>query len=220
MEHTYTIRAADGQEYGPATLNELTGWIREGRVSTETELRRSDMEHWAGAGSFVELQSILSPTPTPTPAPPAVFAPSPSTAPAAAFNDPQSFAQLKSGASWFYWIAALSLINSIVAITGNNWRFIFGLGITQVLDELGNHFGGAAKFVALGLNLIVAGIFVLFGVFAHKRHLWAFITGMVLFALDALLMLLATDWIGLALHGFVLFCLFRGLQACRNLNTT
>jgi len=218
MEHTYTIRAADGQEYGPATLGGLTGWIREGRVSQETELRRNDMEHWAVAASLVELQSLLSPTPAAVP--PAIFAPSPSTAVVAA-SDPQVLAQLSRGASWFYWIAALSLVNSIVAITGNDWRFIFGLGITQVLDELGNHFGGAAKFVALGLNLVVAGIFVLFGVFAHKRHLWAFITGMVLFALDALLMLLlVTDWLGLALHGFVLFCLFRGLQACRTLTAT
>jgi len=218
MEHTYTIRAADGQEYGPATLSELTGWIREGRVSQETELRRNDMEHWTMAASFVELQYSLSPTPAAIP--PAIFPPSPSTA-AAAVSDPQALAQLGRGASWFYWIAALSLVNSIVAITGNDWRFIFGLGITQVLDELGNHFGGAAKFVALGLNLVVAGIFVLFGVFAHKRHLWAFITGMVLFALDALLMLLlVTDWLGLALHGFVLFCLFRGLQACRTLTAT
>ena len=95
---------------------------------------------------------------------------------------------MKSGASWFYWIAGLSLINSVAATAGVNWRFIFGLGITQVLDAMGTQFGGAAKIITLALNLVVAGIFILFGVFAHKRHLWAFIVGMVLFAMDTLLM--------------------------------
>jgi len=215
MEQTYTIRAADGQEYGPANLSELTGWIREGRIAQETELRRNDMEHWATAGSFAELQSIFAPAPVATPPP--MFAPSPSVA-ATPASDPHMVGQLARGASWFYWIAGLSLVNSVAAIAGWEIRFFFALGITQVLDKAGNQFGGAAKFVALGLNLVVAGIFVLFGVFAHKRHLWAFITGMVLFALDSLLLLLVMDVIGLALHAFVLFCLFRGLQACRSLN--
>ena len=211
MEHTYTIRAADGQEYGPATLDQLTGWIHEGRINQESELKRSDMEHWSPAASFVELQSVFGPATTP--GTPKVIGP----AATPATGDPATVAQFKSGASWFYWIAGLSLINSVAATAGVNWRFIFGLGVTQVLDVAGTQFGGAAKFVALGLNLVVAGIFILFGVFANKRHLWAFIVGMVLFAIDTLLMLLFQDWISLAVHGFVLFCLFRGMQACRAL---
>jgi hypothetical protein len=87
-----------------------------------------------------------------------------------------------------------------------------------VLDAMGTQFGGAAKIVVLGLDLVVAGIFILFGVFANKRHLWAFIVGMVLFAMDTLLMFVFQDWISLAVHAFVVFCLFRGLQACRGLN--
>ena len=214
MEHTYTIRAADGQEYGPATLDQITGWIHEGRINQDSELKRSDMQHWSPAGSFVELQTLFAPAPAA--GTPKVIAP----APTPSTGDPATVAQFKSGASWFYWIAGLSLINSIAATAGVGWRFIFGLGVTQVLDALGTEIGGAAKFVMFGLDVVVAGFFIFFGVFAHKRHLWAFITGMVIFAIDTLLMLLFQDWISLAVHGFVLFCLFRGMQACRALKAS
>ena len=130
-------------------------------------------------------------------------------------GDAATVAQLKSGASWFYWIAALSLINSIAAASGSDWRFIVGLGITQVFDGIGAGFEGSGKIVALVLDLLAAGVLVLFGVFGYKRHLWAFIVGMVLFALDTLVFLLVQDWIGVGFHVFVLFCLFRGFQACR-----
>lgn len=219
MEHTYTIRASDGQEYGPATLAQITGWVREGRVSAESEIKRSDMQHWSAASSFVELQSVFAPFATAATAPvasatPGVIAPNP-VAPSA---DPQAVAQLKSGASWFYWIAGLSLVNSLAAFLGSDWRFILGLGVTQVFDALGSQMGGAGKVVTLGLDVIAAGALVLFGVFGNKRHLWAFIVGMGLFALDGLVFLLAQDWIGVGFHVFVLYCLFRGLQACRSLN--
>jgi hypothetical protein len=57
----------------------------------------------------------------------------------------------------------------------------------------------------------------LFGVLGSKRHLWTFIVGMVLLALDGLLFLFAHDWIGVGFHVYVLYCLFRGMQACRAL---
>jgi hypothetical protein len=126
-------------------------------------------------------------------------------------------AQCRSGATWFYWIAGLSLINSIVAFSGSNWRFMLGLGITQVLDGVGTGMGSSGKVVVLVLDLLVAATFILFGVFAHKRHTWAFVVGMILFALDGLIFLLVQDWLGVAFHVFVLYCLFRGFSGCRAL---
>lgn len=213
MEITYTIRALDGREYGPVSLDDLTQWVREGRINRQTEIRRSDMEHWSAAAGFAELQPAF---PVETPTAPA--------APSAADSgvgggDPQLVARLRSGASWFYWIAGLSIINSIIALTGSNWRFIFGLGVTQVIDGLGNHFGGGAVAVTLVLDVVVTGLFVFFGVFAHKNHLWAFIVGGVLFLFDSLLILLFRDWIGVAFHAWVLFSLFIGAKACHQLNS-
>jgi hypothetical protein len=212
MELTYQIRGADGNKYGPATLQQVTTWAQEGRVQSQHEVRRSDMEHWSPAGSFSELQPVFASSAN-VAAPIATV-----TATATPTRDPATEAPLKSGASWFYWIAGLSLINSIVAFTGSDWRFILGLGITQVFDALGHDIGSAGNAVVLALDLLAAGVCVFFGVFAHKRHLWAFVVGMVLFALDGLIFLFAQDWLGVGFHVFVLYCLFRGAKACRELN--
>ena len=218
MELTYTVRGADGSDYGPVNFGQLSDWVREGRILAHSEIRRSDMEHWASAGDFTELKTTFQPAPAAVTAAAAPITSTPGViTPTAPASDFATAARLKSGASWFYWIAGLSLINSIVAFTGSDWRFIVGLGVTQVFDAVGIGFGGAGKFVVLLLDLLVAGMFITFGVFGNKRHLWAFIAGMVLFALDGVIFILAQDWIGVGFHAFVLYCFFRGLQACREL---
>ena len=73
----------------------------------------------------------------------------------------RAFGQLRSGVSWFYWIAGLSLINSILSVSGQSWRFIFGLGVTQLLDAFAEGFAGGGKIVGLIFDLVVAGVFVL-----------------------------------------------------------
>ena len=109
------------------------------------------------------------------------------------------------------------MINSISTFAGANFRFIFGLGLTQVLDALGKEIGSAGPTIALVLDLVAAGIFVLFGVFANKAHTWAFILGMLCFAADTVLVLIFSDWLSVAVHALVLFFLFRGFVACRKL---
>ena len=58
MELEYRVRGADGREYGPATLEQLSEWIQQGRLREKQEVRRSDMEYWAPAGDFVELKPL------------------------------------------------------------------------------------------------------------------------------------------------------------------
>jgi hypothetical protein len=128
-----------------------------------------------------------------------------------------SLAHMKSGASWFYWVAVLSLVNSGAAAVGSSWRFIIGLGITQIIDVFGSNLGAAGKGVAIALDLVAAGVLVLFGIFANKGHSWAFIVGMILFVLDGVIFLIAQDWLGVGFHAFILYCLFRGFMACREL---
>jgi hypothetical protein len=213
MDTTYTLRAADGKEYGPVTLVQVVAWVHEGRVAEDTELRRSDMQHWAAARDFEELKFLFAAEESaPTPDAPEAIAPPPGAQQNAAL-----VAQMKSGASWFYWIAALSLVNSVAAASGKELHFVLGLGITQVFDAIGAEMGGAGKMVVLALDLVAAGVLVLFGVLGGKRHLWAFMVGMALLALDTILLLLFQDWISVGFHVFVLYCLFRGLQACRAL---
>ncbi|MGI8656220.1 MAG: hypothetical protein ACR2LC_13505 [Pyrinomonadaceae bacterium] len=44
--------------------------------------------------------------------------------------------QALSGANWFFWIAALSMINSVVLLMNGQWNFLAGLGITQLIDGI------------------------------------------------------------------------------------
>ncbi len=125
------------------------------------------------------------------------------------------------GASWFFWIAALSMVNSIIILTGNEWSFIVGLGITQVIDAVAvavaPDAGSAATFVALFLDVLVAAFFVLLGVFARRGIQVVYVMGMVLYALDGAIFLLVADWLSVGFHAFALFCIFGGFKACRTL---
>jgi hypothetical protein len=202
MDLTYKIIGADGKEYGPVALSEIQKWAGEGRITGATQVSRSDQQGWSTAASLPELGVRDSTGPTPV------------AAPAAA--DAVLEKQLKGGGSWFYWIAGLSLVNSVMALSGKATRFILGLAVTQIFDELAQR--TALLAAAVVLDLLTAAVFVFFGVFANKRHTWSFIVGMALYALDGLIYLIAQEWLGVGFHAFVLFCLFRGFKACRALN--
>ena len=127
----------------------------------------------------------------------------------------------QSGANWFFWIAGLSLINSVVVLMNGRWSFLAGLGITQFIDglsvALSLRLGGIATVIALLLDLTTAGVLVLFGVMARQRHTWAFAFGLFLYAADGILFLIVQDWLALAFHGYASYCIFRGLTANKQL---
>jgi hypothetical protein len=126
-------------------------------------------------------------------------------------------AQLKSGANWFYWIAGLSLFNSLIFFLGSDRGFALGLGMTEFIDGFGQVFaermGEVYRYAAFALDIAVIGLFVFLGYSAGKRHAWAFIIGMLLFSLDGLLLLLVKDWLSVGVHLLALFYLMRGFQA-------
>jgi hypothetical protein len=104
--------------------------------------------------------------------------------------------KIRNGVGWFFWIAALSLINSIVYLLGNNFAFFVGLGITQVVDGitsvLAREFGSGGNIVLIlgfATDVAIAGMFVVIGVFGRKRYRTPIIIGMVLYALDGVILL-------------------------------
>jgi hypothetical protein len=134
----------------------------------------------------------------------------------------QNIERAKSGARWFYWIAALSLITSIISLMGGGWGFIASLGVTQIIDAvalqlLAPKMGEGVKIVAFFFDLLAAALFVLIGYFAGKFHSWVFVAGMALYLLDALIFILAGKWLGLAFHAYVLYSIFGGYKACTRL---
>lgn len=131
--------------------------------------------------------------------------------------------RVKNGAATFYWIAGLSVINSLITIFGGGFYFVIGLGVTLFID-------GVAKGIAqeLGNNPVILGmgflfslvfdiIFVLFGYFAGKGHRWAFIVGMALYGLDALLMLAFQEWLGFGFHLYFMWSVWQGFAALNKL---
>jgi hypothetical protein len=129
--------------------------------------------------------------------------------------------KLKSGANWFFWIAGLSFINSILFLGSGKWNFIVGLGITQLVDVIGlelvKSIGNAASIIACGLSAMAAGIFIFFGIFARKKCNWAFVAGMLAYAFDGQVFLLVQDYLGVGFHIFVLFLIAGGFNANRML---
>jgi hypothetical protein len=127
----------------------------------------------------------------------------------------------KSGARWFFWIAGLTVVTSLVALSGSGYAFFLSLGATQFVDGvakgLSNEFGEGIRIAGLVLDILIAGVFALLGWFAYKRHLWAFLVGMGLFALDALILLVFQVWISFLFHALVTYWIFRGYQAGRAL---
>jgi hypothetical protein len=96
---------------------------------------------------------------------------------------------------------------------------VMGLGLTDILCALPQilagkgPLGGAEIAFILSGNLIISGIVAGFGYLSLKKHTWAFITGAVLYLLDAVILLLFQDWYSLAFHCYVLFKFFGGIKA-------
>jgi hypothetical protein len=132
--------------------------------------------------------------------------------------------RVSSGASNFYWVAALSVINTLMSVFNAGRYFVIGLAISLLVDGI---FVGVAealpeaqlivKLIDVVISVVIAGVFALFGYLAIKGKRWAFIVGMVLYAFDALLMLAFQEWIGLIFHLFFLWGMFGGLQALSKL---
>jgi len=121
--------------------------------------------------------------------------------------------RVRSGGKWFYWIAGLSIINSIVVITGGSFHFVVGLGITSIVDGLAKRVGSAGSALDVVINGFVAGLFVLFGTFAVKAQKWAFVVGMALYAMDGLLLLSLRDYLSAGFHAYALYSIYQGFQA-------
>ena len=131
--------------------------------------------------------------------------------------------RMKGGANWFYWIAGLSAINSAIYAFGGDVAFLAGLGFTQVADALvdvaiESGLPAAVKSVAIVFNFAVVALFAFIGYYAGKGSSIGFVIGIVIYFLDAILILLIGMLFGAAFHAFALIFIVRGFLACRTLN--
>ena len=124
------------------------------------------------------------------------------------------------GANNFFWIAALSVINSVISIFNGGLYFVVGLGVTLFVDAVAAGLAANMPEIAtvghvLGLlvSLAISGVFALFGYLAGKGQRWAFLAGMVAYGLDAVLMAAFKEWLGLLFHLYFMWGLFNGMRA-------
>ena len=210
MELTYTIVGGDGGQYGPVNTEQLRRWIQDGRVAAHTQVWRSDTPSWVTASALPELG--LNPT----------SAAAGASTDSVSEPDPALAKRVKMGVSWFYWIAALSLFNSVSALCNWDFGFYLGLGITQWIDGFANALGPVGGIIALVIGLFAAGILVLLGIFSAKGHAWAFIVGLILLGLDTLIvgvsaLVVPSIWIGVGLHVWALISIFTAFKASREM---
>ncbi len=132
--------------------------------------------------------------------------------------------RMKSGANNFYWIAALSVINSLLLQFGGDIFFVVGLAGTLFVDVIFNQLAQTMpesaiiiKVIGIVISALGAGIFALFGYFAGSGKRWAFFVGIAFYIIDSILMLVFQEWMGLLFHAFFLFGLFSGLSALNKL---
>lgn len=116
--------------------------------------------------------------------------------------------RVQSSARWFFWIAGLSLLNSLIHQFGGGVTFLFGLGVTQLLDA----FFRGIPALSYALDVLPLGFFVLMGYFATKGRIWAFIVGGVAYLLDGLVYATLGLWLPALFHLFVLFSILFGVR--------
>lgn len=114
---------------------------------------------------------------------------------------------VKSAARWFWWIAALSVINTVLLHTGSETSFIGGLGFTLMADAFFREFFPPAAFI---FDALCVGFFWFVGLMGGRGRRWAFLAGGILYALDTVIFLAFQDWFPFAFHLWALFSIWTG----------
>ena len=136
-----------------------------------------------------------------------------------AATDPNSavILRMQRGAGWFLTIGLLSGVNALLQIFDAKIRFIFGLGIMQVIDAVAHKMGQGGTIVMV----VVDGLFILMLIlcsrWAKTGSQGAFLGGMIAYALDGVLLLLSSMWLDAAVHAYALWMIWQGYSASREL---
>lgn len=134
--------------------------------------------------------------------------------------------QLKQGAGWFLGVAVLSQFNSIFMLLNISISFCIGLGISPLVagivtateDPQAKELTAGGKGAGFAVGLVGMLFFLIIYFFANRRHVWAFIFGMVAYTIDGLIFLLFGDFLSIGFHVFALYWMFIGLKAAMALN--
>lgn len=139
----------------------------------------------------------------------------PASAPSVVLVDKAALAKasprVQSAARWFWWIAGLSVIDSVIIHSGGDFNFVVGLGFMQLIDGVFQN----VKPLAFVLDAVAAAFFFFAGYFAIRGQFWAFVVGGIAYVCDGAIYALVGDWLPLGFHVFALFSIFTGAKELR-----
>jgi hypothetical protein len=111
--------------------------------------------------------------------------------------------RIKSVSIWFYIIAAFQAVAAY--ITWSSGSSDAGLA--------------AATLVLTAVDVVIGVLFVVLGYYAGKKQTWAFVAGLVLYALRAAIQLFeGFSLVAILIRVYLMFRIFQGLQACVAVN--
>lgn len=128
-------------------------------------------------------------------------------------------------ANCFYIIAFLSLFSTIMYLSESPFYFVyflFGLGSTQLMDSftlnvLASSMGTAGYAIGIFADVLIVAVFILLGYFAGSKKVWPFVAGIILYVLDALIFVMAEDFLSIFFHVLMLLVLLLGIRAVKKL---
>lgn len=120
-------------------------------------------------------------------------------------------------ADWFLWLAILSVINTLIVFYYQIPNTPIALGITQWIDGTSAAFNPTMSNGALIIDILIAGALATFGLLARRGSDLAFVLGIFLYVIDAMLSIGLRDVFGFGVHLIALFFLVKGLLASRHL---
>jgi len=120
----------------------------------------------------------------------------------------------RNGSNYFFWIAFFSIFNQIMDQLSSTRRFVFGLGAPQYVERT---LTVPNPTLIWGIIIVLAGIFVLFGIFAARRNIPVYTIGIIFYLVDFALSILAGDLVGAVVHVVFTVLLVLGLMATRKL---
>ena len=94
----------------------------------------------------------------------------------------------RNGSNYFFWIAFFSIFNHIMDQLSSTRRFVFGLGAPQYIERT---LAAPNPTLIWGIIIVLAGIFVLFGIFAEQT--FGLHNGIIFYLVDLALSILSGD---------------------------
>jgi len=211
--YTYIVSDSTGAETDPLNLEQILALVRSGQVTGATWVKRNDQEHWGTAADFPELKTTDSAL-SPNEAASSSARSGDKVDPLAVEMEQAEYAKpIRNGGNWFFWVAALSLINTIAVATGNDWGFALGLQLTYFIGLTSDLWGAHGNSIALVGNLLLVGGFIWFGIAGYSRKYLPYFLGVFIYAGDTILSLLSLHVLTIGIHVWALYSMVKGLTA-------